>query len=146
MSLEIYQNSIDQGAPVAIRKNVRLYRNRSFSPPFKLDSPERCLLGKEYWNAYSEQSYTYNFNSWGFRDCDLEQYRKENTKIKINVCIGDSFTMNIGGPAEHSWPHLLSKKLPTPVINMGIDCFSSYHYQGLISYCKKMFNVDQIFL
>lgn len=146
MSSEIHQLLVDQGAHGFVWKNLRKFRNKSFAPPFRVDSPDQCVLGKEYWNAYPENLYTYNFNSWGLRDCDFEQYQKENTDIKVNICIGDSFTLNMGGPAEHSWPHLLSKKLSAPTINIGIDCLTSFHYQAVIAKLKKLLNVDQTFI
>lgn len=146
MSSEVHQLLVDKDAHRFVWNNLRRFCNRSLPTPFKLDSPEQCLLGKEYWNAYPENSYTYNFNSWGFRDCDFEQYMKENTDIKVNICIGDSFTMNIGGPAEHSWPYLLSKKLSAPTINVGIDCLSSLHYQNVLTKYRKLLNVDRVFL
>ncbi len=146
MSSEVHQLLVDKDAHKFIWKNLRRFCNRSFPPPFKTDSPERCSLGEEYWHAYPENSYTYNFNSWGWRDCDFLQYIKENTDIKVNICIGDSFTMNIGGPAEHSWPYLLSKKLSTPTINIGVDCLTLLHYQNVVTKFKKLLNVDRVFL
>ena len=146
MSLEIHQLLVDKEAHRFCWSNLRRCRNQSFPPPFKMDSPEHCSLGEEYWNAYPENSYTYDFNSWGNRDCDFEQYMKENTDIKVNVCIGDSFTLNIGGPAEHSWPYLLSKKLSTPTINVGIDCLTLLHYQNVLSNLRRVINVDRVFL
>jgi len=146
MSSELSDSMSRWGGPEVVWKNLRRIRNRIFNPPYSLDSPDCCVLGKEYWSTYSEQSYTYNFNSWGFRDCDFDQYRKENTNIKVNICMGDSFTLNLGGPAEHSWPYLLSKKLSAPTINIGVDCLSSFHYHSVVSKCKELFNVGQVFL
>jgi len=146
MSSEIHQLLVDQESAKFVWRNLRQVRNQSLPPPFKVDSPEKCLLGKEYWNAYPKNSYTYNFNSQGFRDCDFEQYLKENSDTKVNVCIGDSFTLNIGGPVEHSWPYLLSKKLSAPTLNFGVDGLSSLHFQDMMAKIRRFHNVDRLFV
>jgi hypothetical protein len=114
--------------------------------PFGIDNPDICSLGSTYWHNYPVQNFDYSFNNWGFRDCDFDQYRKENTNQKVNVCIGDSFTLNIGGPQEHSWPALLGKYFDEPTLNVSIDGMSSYHYQGAVDKCKESVNVNRIFV
>lgn len=146
MSLDISQDLSKWNVPTVLWRSLRRIRNRSLVPPYGMDSPTNCLLGKEYWHSWPGDDYTYDFNSWGFRDADFDQYRKENTDLKINICVGDSFTLNIGGPAQHSWPHLLSKQLSTPVLNIGIDLLSSYYYRAAVNKCRELFNVDQVFL
>jgi hypothetical protein len=146
MSRAISQDLLKWGGPAAVWRMLLRLRNKSFAPPYSLDSPEMCLFGKEYWNSWPNKDYTYTFNSWGFRDVDFDQYLKENTDLKVNICVGDSFTLNIGGPAEHSWPHLLSKKLSRPVLNIGVNLLSANHFCSLVDKCKDLFNVDQVFL
>jgi hypothetical protein len=55
----------------------------------------------------------YQYNSWAFRGPCYEQYCGQ----KVNICLGDSFTANIGGAIEHSWP----SQLDIPTLNLGID-------------------------
>ena len=59
----------------------------------------------------------YSFNSWGFRGNDYQQYIGQ----PVIICLGDSFTVNIGGPIEHSWPSILAKHFPIPTLNLGMD-------------------------
>lgn len=59
----------------------------------------------------------YSFNSWGFRGNDYQQYIGQ----PVIICLGDSFTVNIGGPIEHSWCDQLAKQFPIPTLNLGMD-------------------------
>ena len=36
-------------------------------------------------------------------------------------CIGDSFTVGIGNPIEHTWPYLLEQRLKSTCINVAMD-------------------------
>ena len=60
---------------------------------------------------------TYTFNSWGFRAPEYDQYRGQ----PVNICLGDSFTVNVGGPVEHSWCSQLANQFPIPTLNLGMD-------------------------
>jgi hypothetical protein len=146
MSDDLIQSLAKWGVPTTLWRKTRKLRNRTFQAPFGIDSPDHCSLGSDYWKNYPTQEITYSFNSWGFRDVDFDQYRKENTNQKINICIGDSFTLNIGGPQEHSWPALLSKYFDCPTVNISIDSMSSYYFQAAVDKCKQSVNVDKIFV
>ena len=55
---------------------------------------------------------TYNFNSRGFRDSEWPE--DLNT---VTWCLGDSFTLGIGSPAEHTWPSQLNQQC----VNVSMD-------------------------
>jgi hypothetical protein len=146
MSTEILNNLQRWGLPNPIWRYCRKFRNQQYDPPYHTDSPELCDLGEEYWHNYPIQNYQYEFNSWGFRDCDFDQYRKEVYPGKVNICVGDSFTINIGGPKEHSWPSLLSKYYSEPTLNLAINGLSAYYFSAIVDKCKQLFNVDKVFV
>lgn len=133
-TLDIYKSDI-------YRKLLSL-RNRTFAPPFAFDSPEHCRLGPQYWHQYSVTQYDYQYNSWGFRGPDYEQYQGQ----KINVCIGDSTTVNLGGPIEHSWPYHLSKYFNIPTLNFGISGLSYHGMAQIVSRVKTLFDVERVFV
>lgn len=72
---------------------------------------------KESWHDYPLQNFDYRFNSWGFRGEEYDQYIGQ----PVIICLGDSFTVNIGGPVEHSWCNQLGKHFPIPTLNLGMD-------------------------
>ena len=82
-----------------------------------MDDPSFSLTTKKEWNNSPVQNFDYRFNSWGFRGPDYEQYIGQ----PVNICLGDSFTVNIGGPIEHSWCDRLALHYPIPTINLGMD-------------------------
>ena len=60
-----------------------------------------------------DSTFTYNFNSHGFR-CE------EFTEDPSIMFLGCSLTMGIGVPLENNWPTLVSKGLNLKMINLGI--------------------------
>jgi hypothetical protein len=146
MSDEFIKSLAKWGIPTNMWRKARKVRNQTFQAPFGIDSAELCSLGPDYWKSYPTKEINYTFNSWGFRDSDYEQYRKEITNQKINICIGDSFTLNIGGLQEHSWPALLSKYFDCPTVNISVDGMSAYYFQSVVDKCKQSVNVDKIFV
>ena len=81
-----------------------------------MDNPKGCK-DKTWFKNYPIQDFDYKYNSWGFRAPEYEQYRGQ----PVNICLGDSFTVNLGGPIEHSWPSILAKHFPIPTLNLGMD-------------------------
>lgn len=79
-----------------------------------IDSLERCLNKKQF------DSYPYNieyqYNSRGFRDHEWP----DNLHSAI-WCIGDSFTVGVGSPREHSWPYQLQSTTGIRTINVSMD-------------------------
>jgi len=79
-----------------------------------LDTLQHCLDQKHF-NSYP-YTVTYKYNSRGFRDIEWPD--------DVTNCIwaiGDSFTVGVGAPIEHSWPTVLAKKLNQPILNCGCD-------------------------
>lgn len=146
MTEAFVSNSNRWDIPGVILKKTRQVRNKTFQAPFGMDDPEKCELGKEYWHTHPVQNFDYKFNGWGCRDHDYDQYLKENSNQLVNLCIGDSYTMNIGGPQEHSWPQLLEDRLGVPSVNIANDGMSSYYFRDAIDKIKSIVNVDQVFV
>lgn len=82
-----------------------------------MDSKESCLDRQHFENyAYLVE---YSFNSRGFRD---QEWPVDIDQLSDCVwCLGDSFTVGIGSPLEHTWPYLLSKKIQQRTINVSMD-------------------------
>lgn len=82
-----------------------------------MDSFEHCL-DKTHFEQYPH-SITYNYNSRGFRDLEWPETLEE---LKNAVwCVGDSFTVGLGSPLEHTWPWLLQKHTGFRTINISMD-------------------------
>jgi len=119
------------------------YRNRNFLPPHGYDSPGHCLFGTDYWSAHPEKNYDYTFNSWGFRGSDYKKFQN----CVVNICIGDSFTMNIGDTIDHSWPSILATHLNEPTINLGINGLSFCEFPDIVAKAKQFFpKINKIFV
>jgi hypothetical protein len=82
-----------------------------------IDSLESCL-DKKHFESYPHDI-TYNYNSRGFRDSEWPNTIAE---LKNAIwCVGDSFTVGIGSPIEHTWPYLLQQHTGRRTINVGMD-------------------------
>lgn len=82
-----------------------------------MDSFEDCL-DKNHFKQYS-QSINYNYNSRGYRD---QEWPESIDQLKNAIwCIGDSFTVGLGSPQEHTWPYLLQQQLNQRTINVSMD-------------------------
>jgi hypothetical protein len=82
-----------------------------------IDSLELCL-DKKHFKSYP-YDVTYQYNSRGFRDTewpdDLEELQS------AIWCVGDSFTVGIGSPLEHTWSCILQKATQRRTINVSMD-------------------------
>jgi hypothetical protein len=82
-----------------------------------IDSPESCS-DKKHFKLYPHQVY-YNYNSRGFRD---QEWPTELTELQNAIwCIGDSFTVGLGSPVEHTWPRILQQQTGQRTINVSMD-------------------------
>lgn len=79
-----------------------------------IDSPELCH-DRFYYDNYPH-TVEYCYNSRGYRDSEWP----DDLASAVWV-FGDSFTVGIGQPAEHTWPYLLSQALGQRVINVSMD-------------------------
>jgi len=82
-----------------------------------IDNIERCH-NKQHFLSYPHDI-TYCYNSRGFRDAEWPNNLKE--LQQAIWCVGDSFTVGIGSPLEHTWPWLLSEKTGQRTINFSLD-------------------------
>ena len=111
-------------------------------PPHRIDSPDTCHFGTDYWHNYPVQDYSYQYNAWGLRGTDYEHMAGQ----EVNICIGDSMTVNLGAPVEHSWPSLLSQRLPEPTLNYGIDGLCFYDFNMILDKAREYFRIKRIFV
>lgn len=82
-----------------------------------LDTYEYCQ-NKKHFKSYP-YSVEYNYNHRGFRD---QEWPDSVEELKNSIwCIGDSFTMGLGNPWEHTWPRLLQKQTGHRTINVSLD-------------------------
>lgn len=79
-----------------------------------MDSPELCA-NPEHFQQYPYHI-TYQYNSRGFRDSEWP----DNPATAI-WCVGDSFTVGLGVPAQMTWPALLGSKLQQRTTNISMD-------------------------
>ena len=79
-----------------------------------MDSIEHCS-DKKHFKSYPH-TVEYKYNSRGFRDHEWPD------DLKNAVwCLGDSFTVGLGCPLEHTWPYLLQKRQGARTINVSMD-------------------------
>jgi hypothetical protein len=77
------------------------------------DTPDHCQ-DKKYFETYS-YPVSYCYNSRGFRDKEWPE------DLSSAVwCFGDSFTVGIGSPLEHTWPWILQQHLGQRVVNISL--------------------------
>lgn len=118
-------------------------KSRIFHAPFGFDRPKNTpYTTSDRWHSYPIQDYSYKFNSWAFRGQDYEQYKNQ----PVNICLGDSFTLNIGGPEEHSWPAQLADHFKIPTLNFGVDGSGNDTIRIIYEYLIKQFDVQNTFV
>jgi hypothetical protein len=79
-----------------------------------LDSPESCSNQQHYFSYPHKVEYRYN--SRGFRDAEWPSDLSD-----VIWCIGDSFTVGLGSPREHTWSYILQQRLGRRTINLSLD-------------------------
>ena len=82
-----------------------------------IDTRESCH-DPEHFKAYPHPI-RYTFNSRGFRDAEWP-----NTVDELQSaiwCVGDSFTVGVGCPVEHTWPCMLQQHTALRSINVSMD-------------------------
>lgn len=80
-----------------------------------IDSYANCLNKKHFLDY--PYSVNYQYNSRGFRDEEWPHTDLENCVW----CFGDSFTVGLGSPLEHTWVNLLQTKINKRCINISMD-------------------------
>jgi hypothetical protein len=82
-----------------------------------VDSPDLCL-DKKHFNSYP-YAIEYVYNSRGYRD---QEWPTQLNQLKDAVwCIGDSFTVGLGSPVEHTWCYILQQQTGQRTINVSMD-------------------------
>ena len=105
-----------------------------------IDSRENCL-DKNHFEQYP-YPIIYKYNSRGFRD---QEWPNSVDELKNAVwCIGDSFTVGLGSPLEHTWPWLLQKQTGRRVINISMDGASNNWIARRTALIQKEINPTNI--
>lgn len=78
------------------------------------DTIEKCF-NKKHFLSYPHKI-DYQYNSRGFRDCEWPD-----DLDNVIWCLGDSFTVGIGVPINHTWWHLLQQQTGIRIINVSMD-------------------------
>tara|TARA_B110000881_G_C18488577_1_gene470509 strand:- start:330 stop:1049 length:720 start_codon:yes stop_codon:yes gene_type:complete len=111
---------------------------------YGLDSPTKISpknpAGR--FEEYPVQDFDYQFNSWGFRGPEYDQF----IGTPVNICVGDSFTVNLGGPIEHSWSSQLQEYFNKPTLNLGMDGAGNDAIRIVYDRAIKMFDVQHAFV
>jgi len=95
-----------------------------------------------WWKNYPGQDFDYQCNSWGFRGPEYDQF----VGTPVNICLGDSFTFNTGGPIEHSWPSQLQEFFNLPTINLGMNGAGNDAIKIVYDRAIKLFDVQHTFV
>jgi hypothetical protein len=111
-----------------------------------MDKPNHPYTNKaaptNWWEKYPTQDFDYQFNSWGFRGPEYEEYIGK----PVILCMGDSNTVNVGEPIENSWPSQLSKLKNLPCINLGMDGAGNDAIRLCYNRAVKLFDVQETFV
>lgn len=107
-----------------------------------IDNPKYSHRDTKGWHAYTVQNFDYKYNSWGFRGPDYDQYVGK----PVNICLGDSFTVNVGGPIEYSWCSQLAKHFNIPTLNLGMDGAGNDAIRLVYERACKLFDVQNTFV
>ena len=89
------------------------HTSNTVTPHHACDSPELC--NDSAWFTQYPWPVEYRFNSRGFRDQEWPSDLQSAT-----WCVGDSATVGVGQPLEHTWVHLLSQRLQQRTINVSL--------------------------
>lgn len=82
-----------------------------------MDSINKCL-DKKHFLSYP-YNIDYRYNSRGFRD---NEWPDQVDALRNAIwCVGDSCTIGIGSPLEHTWVNLLSRNLSQRTINISME-------------------------
>ena len=98
-----------------------------------LDSPDQCL-DKKHFNSYP-YTIDYLYNSRGYRD---QEWPTQLNQLKDAIwCIGDSFTVGLGSPVEHTWPYILQQHTGQRTINVSMDGASNNWIARCVNLIQK---------
>lgn len=98
---------------------------------YGMDTLARCV-DKNHFRSFPH-TVEYSYNSRGFRDDEWPSSRLD----KHIWCLGDSFTVGVGSPFNHTWPQVLKRISCQPVINVSMDGGSN---EWLTRMCTNIYN------
>jgi hypothetical protein len=105
-----------------------------------IDSWEDCA-DKDHFRQYPH-TVTYQYNSRGFRD---QEWPDSIDELKNSIwCVGDSFTVGIGSPLEHTWPWILQQEAQRRTINVSMDGASNEWIARHVNLIKKQIDPKNI--
>ena len=134
------------GLPKKLWRQLLKYRNKTVDKSPSDEMFSKMAFYNAFMQLHPERDFQYTFNSWGFRaDYDYEALNVDGKKAKIILAIGDSFTMNVGGPLEHSWPSQLQERVNIPILNGGVDGLGPDSYHLIVDKMRKYFDVQHTF-
>lgn len=105
-------DTVGSGNPLASIQHPALANQRLHHSG--MDTPRRCM-DADHFRDYP-YPVVYEYNSRGFRDREWPEGLKDSI-----WCLGDSFTVGIGSPIEHTWPYILAGKSGKNTINISMD-------------------------
>jgi len=84
----------------------------------------------------------YQFNAQGFRTYDLEEmYNK-----KVDIALGCSFTQGVGMPEDSTWPSLIEKNRPYPMLNLGYSGGSTDTVARILTNVCGLYQIQTIYI
>ena len=101
-----------------ILPDLCLYRRQNQTWKYSgIDSREHCVDLEHFLNY--PWPIDYRYNSRGFRD---DEWPLDQAELQDAIwCLGDSFTVGIGVPLEHTWFKILQRKTNRRCINVSLD-------------------------
>lgn len=91
---------------------------------------------------YGPEDITYKFNQFGFRSDEFIDDGRDSI-----LSVGDSFTMCLGVPNEHSWPYMLSKKFTDcKNYNLGLAAASGDYVVRAVSKTIEILKPKAVFV
>ena len=116
-----------------VRVHDKIFAQADF---MDMDNFDFCL-DKKHFKSFP-YPITYNYNSKGFRDKEWPVTDKE---LKESVwCFGDSFTVGLGSPIQHTWHRVLAKKINANCINVSLNGASNFwisrQVRSVLTYIK----------
>jgi len=119
-------------------ERVKDLKNKTFA----FDTPGKNNLTVHEWHSYPVQNFDYNFNNWGFRGPEYSEFIGK----PVIICLGDSFTVNLGGPIKHSWASQLAKHFEYPVLNLGLNGAGNDALRLIYKRACNVFDVQDCFV
>lgn len=105
---------------MAIKKvleNIEIVEKAGSVSKFSGMDSQFSAIDPDHFRAFSH-NVLYQYNSRGFRD---QEWPSDQQLSSAVWCLGDSFTVGIGSPFEHTWPQRLQLITGKRTINVSMD-------------------------